>query len=73
MLSVDNMTFPTNMYPLNNDTLVISTDTFFEPKSMAVIPVYGPQAGDWFVAAYLSHWDEKVQQQVCLYSFLHYR
>ncbi|XP_047355138.1 post-GPI attachment to proteins factor 6-like isoform X6 [Vespa velutina] len=63
VLSIDNMTFPTNMYPLNNDTLVISTDTFFEPKSMAVIPIYGPQAGDWFVAAYLSHWDKKVQQQ----------
>ncbi|XP_006564295.1 transmembrane protein 8B isoform X3 [Apis mellifera] len=24
---------------------------------------YGPEAGDWFVGAYLSHWDEKVQQQ----------
>ncbi|KAI4473079.1 hypothetical protein M0802_016327 [Mischocyttarus mexicanus] len=63
VLPIDNMTFPTNMYPHNNDTLVITTDTYFEPKSIAVIPVYGPQAGDWFVAAYLSHWDKKVQQQ----------
>ncbi|XP_015182403.1 PREDICTED: transmembrane protein 8A-like isoform X1 [Polistes dominula] len=64
VLPIDNMTtFPTNMYPLNNDTLVISTDTYFEPESIAVIPVYGPQAGDWFVAAYLSPWDKKVQQQ----------
>ncbi|KAK2589019.1 hypothetical protein KPH14_001862 [Odynerus spinipes] len=72
ILPTDNMTFPPNMYPLNNDTIIISTITYFEPKSVAVIPVYGPQAGDWFVAAYLSHWDKKVQQEglvhTCHYS-----
>jgi len=26
--------------------------------------MYEPQPGDWFVAAYMSYWDEKIQQQV---------
>lgn len=63
VLTTGNMTFPSNMYPMNNETMIISTTTYFEPKTVAVIPVYGPEAGDWFVAAYLSHWDKKVQQQ----------
>lgn len=46
----------------------MSTWTTFEPKVVTVIPVYSPLPGDWFVGAYLSHWDEKVQQQVNILS-----
>lgn len=64
MIFINNDTFPSNMYPKRNHTIIVSTITTFEPKTTAIVPVYGPEAGDWFVGAYLSHWDEKVQQQV---------
>lgn len=64
VMSVDNASFPENMYPYNEDAISVSVTTTFEPKVIATIPVYGPEPGDWYVAAYLSHWDEKVQQQV---------
>ncbi|XP_054006508.1 post-GPI attachment to proteins factor 6-like isoform X1 [Hylaeus anthracinus] len=63
VMSINNDTFPTNMYPKRNRTIVVSALTTFEPKTTAIVPIYGPESGDWFVGAYLSHWDEKVQQQ----------
>lgn len=63
VISVNNDTFPNNMYPKRNQTIVVSAITTFEPKTTVVVPVYGPESGDWFVGAYLSYWDEKVQQQ----------
>ncbi|XP_050583175.1 transmembrane protein 8B-like isoform X4 [Bombus affinis] len=51
------------MYHKRNHAFRVSGFTTFELKTVATIPVYGPEAGDWFVGAYLSHWDEKVQQQ----------
>ncbi|XP_017879327.1 post-GPI attachment to proteins factor 6-like isoform X1 [Ceratina calcarata] len=63
VISVNNDTFPKDMYPMRNQTITISAVTTFEPKTTAVVPIYGPEAGDWFVGAYLSYWDEKVQQQ----------
>lgn len=64
VISVNNDAFPKDMYPKRNGTIIVSALTTFEPKTTAVVPVYGPEGGDWFVGAYLSHWDEKVQQQV---------
>ncbi|XP_015428982.1 PREDICTED: transmembrane protein 8A-like [Dufourea novaeangliae] len=58
-----NDTFPHDMYSKRNQTIVVSAITTFEPKTTAIVPVYGPESGDWFVGAYLSYWDEKVQQQ----------
>ncbi|XP_050480954.1 post-GPI attachment to proteins factor 6-like isoform X2 [Bombus huntii] len=63
VISINNDTFPNDMYHKRNHTIRVSAITTFELKSAAIIPVYGPEAGDWFVGAYLSHWDEKVQQQ----------
>ncbi|XP_076760727.1 post-GPI attachment to proteins factor 6 [Xylocopa sonorina] len=63
VISVNNDTFPDDMYPKRNHTIILSAVTTFEPKTTAIVPVYGPEAGDWFVGAYLSYWDEKVQQQ----------
>lgn len=46
--------------------------TTYDAKTTAVVPVNSPEPGDWFVGAYMSHWDEKVQQQVSLeFDFLH--
>lgn len=64
VISINNDTFPNDMYHKRNHTIIVSAVTTFEPKTTAIVPVYGPEAGDWFVGAYLSHWDEKVQQQV---------
>ena len=47
-----------------NDTIRLSTMTTYDAKTTAVVPVSSPEPGDWFVGAYMSHWDEKVQQQV---------
>lgn len=40
--------------------------TSYQPKNQNknIVPIYGPEAGDWFVGAYMSPWDQKVQQQV---------
>ncbi|XP_043483098.1 post-GPI attachment to proteins factor 6-like isoform X3 [Leptopilina heterotoma] len=63
VISERNATFPPHVVPDRNHTFSMSTWTTFEPKVVTVIPVYSPLPGDWFVGAYLSHWDEKVQQQ----------
>ncbi|KAG7206139.1 hypothetical protein KM043_003531 [Ampulex compressa] len=63
VISVNNETFPPNMYAKHEHSFAVSTVTTFEPKITAMIPVYGPLSGDWFVGAYLSYWDEKVQQE----------
>lgn len=63
-----NATFPPHVVYDRNHTFSMSTWTTFEPKVVTVIPVYSPLPGDWFVGAYLSHWDEKVQQQVNILS-----
>ncbi|XP_015609576.1 post-GPI attachment to proteins factor 6 isoform X3 [Cephus cinctus] len=63
IISVNNASFPPHMYTKRNGTILVSVMTTFEPKTTATVPIYGPEAGDWFVGAYMSHWDEKVQQQ----------
>ncbi|XP_033222344.1 post-GPI attachment to proteins factor 6-like [Belonocnema kinseyi] len=63
IISEGNATFPPHVIFERNYTFSVSTWTTYEPKIITIIPVYGPPSGDWFVGAYLSHWDEKVQQQ----------
>ncbi|XP_012280579.1 post-GPI attachment to proteins factor 6 isoform X2 [Orussus abietinus] len=63
IISVNNGSFPPHMYPNRSGTIVISALTSFDSKTTTIVPVDGPEPGDWFVGAYLSHWDEKVQQQ----------
>ncbi|XP_020709413.2 post-GPI attachment to proteins factor 6-like isoform X2 [Athalia rosae] len=63
VISVNNASLPPNMHLYRNDTISCTLTTTFEPKVSATIPVYSPVPGDWFVTAYLSHWDQKVQQQ----------
>lgn len=66
VISVNNASFPPNMYSERNNTIQVSTITSFEPRQMTIVPVYSPEPGDWFVGAYLSHWDERVTQKVHL-------
>lgn len=47
----------------NDDGIVVTTTTTYQPTNVTVVPVYEPHPGDWFVAAYMSYWDEKIQQQ----------
>ncbi|XP_011300613.1 transmembrane protein 8B [Fopius arisanus] len=63
IISADNASFPPAMNPERNGTIVIKTWTTHEAETTVVLPVNGPEPGDWFVGAYMTYWDEKVQQQ----------
>ncbi|XP_071645882.1 post-GPI attachment to proteins factor 6 isoform X7 [Temnothorax longispinosus] len=63
VISTSNGIFLTNKSAKWNDDIVVRTTTSYQPKNVTVVPVYEPQPGDWFVAAYMSYWDERVQQQ----------
>ncbi|XP_020281025.1 transmembrane protein 8A-like isoform X3 [Pseudomyrmex gracilis] len=52
-----------NMYTEHDDSIIVTTITTYQSKNTTLVPVYGPQPGDWFVAAYMPYWNEKVQQQ----------
>ncbi|KAL0107615.1 hypothetical protein PUN28_014724 [Cardiocondyla obscurior] len=60
---IPNEIFLTNVSAKRDDDIVVTTTTTYQPQNVTVVPVYEPQPGDWFVAAYMSYWDEKVQQQ----------
>lgn len=38
--------------------------TAYGTDATVIVPVNSPEPGDWFVGAYMDHWDEKVQQDV---------
>ncbi|XP_025266403.1 post-GPI attachment to proteins factor 6 isoform X1 [Camponotus floridanus] len=63
IITLNNGIFPTSAYTKQDDSIVITTTTTYQQKNATILPVYGPQSGDWFVAAYMSYWDERVQQQ----------
>lgn len=58
-----------NMYTKHDDSIIVTTITTYQSKNTTLVPIYGPQPGDWFVAAYMPYWNEKVQQQVQLFCF----
>ncbi|XP_011494444.1 PREDICTED: uncharacterized protein LOC105359529 [Ceratosolen solmsi marchali] len=63
VIDVDNATYPSYMFVEHSDTTKASIVTAYESKSIEIIPIYSPVPGDWFVSAYLSHWDEEVYQK----------
>ncbi|EFN79045.1 Transmembrane protein 8, partial [Harpegnathos saltator] len=67
-----NESFLTNMHIENNHDIIITTMTSYQSKHPIIVPIYGPEAGDWFVGTYMSPWDQRVQQQglghICQYS-----
>lgn len=48
----------------STNDIVVATVTSYQSRNVTVVPVYEPQPGDWFAAAYMSHWDEKIRQRV---------
>ncbi|XP_036147030.1 post-GPI attachment to proteins factor 6 isoform X3 [Monomorium pharaonis] len=63
IITTDNKVFLMRESTKRDDDIVVTTTTIYQSKNITVVPVYEPQPGDWFVAAYMSYWDEKVQQQ----------
>ncbi|XP_025987542.1 post-GPI attachment to proteins factor 6 isoform X2 [Solenopsis invicta] len=63
LITVNNEIFPMTESTKRDDGIMVTTTTAYQPKNVTVVPIYEPQPGDWFAAAYMSHWDEKVQQQ----------
>ncbi|XP_014238011.1 post-GPI attachment to proteins factor 6-like [Trichogramma pretiosum] len=63
-ISVNNASHLPQMYTDNNDTIQVSMVTDHHLINIAkIVPVYSPEPGDWFVGAYLSHWDKDVHQK----------
>ncbi|XP_067208178.1 transmembrane protein 8B-like isoform X2 [Linepithema humile] len=63
IISTNNRTFLTNMYVTHDDSIIVTATTIYEQNNATIVPIYGPQSGDWFVAAYMSYWNERIQQQ----------
>ncbi|KAL6437504.1 hypothetical protein ACFW04_004153 [Cataglyphis niger] len=59
----NNRIFLTSEYTKPDDSIIITTTTTYRSKNATIVPVYGPQSGDWFAAAYMPYWDERVRQQ----------
>lgn len=55
---------PPNMYSEKNGMIVVTGTTTYKAETTVVVPINSPEPGDWFVGAYLSPWDEQVQQEV---------
>ncbi|XP_015126938.1 post-GPI attachment to proteins factor 6 [Diachasma alloeum] len=63
IIAVDNASFPIDMNAERNDTIIIKTLTTYEAETTVVLPINSPEPGEWYVGAYMTYWDEKVQQQ----------
>lgn len=64
-MSPDNSTFPSSIYTERTSLHYLNTKSAYQPHDATVFSVYNPLPGNWFVAAYISHWDQHVQQEVC--------
>ncbi|XP_032665040.1 post-GPI attachment to proteins factor 6-like isoform X2 [Odontomachus brunneus] len=65
VISTSKESFFINTHIENNHEIIVTTMTIYQPTiiNTTIVPIYGPEAGDWFVAAYMSPWDQRVQQQ----------
>lgn len=70
IITTNNGIFLSSVYNKHDDSIIVTTTTTYQSKNATIVPIYGPQFGDWFVAAYMSYWDERVQQQVYNFVFL---
>ncbi|XP_014474416.1 PREDICTED: uncharacterized protein LOC106744285 isoform X2 [Dinoponera quadriceps] len=72
IISANNESFFINTHVKSDHDIIVTTMTTYQPKLQTVVPIYGPEAGNWFVGAYMSPWDQRVQQQglghICQYS-----
>lgn len=67
VIPTNNRTFLTNTYVNHDDSIIVTAATIYESKNVTIVRIDGPQSGDWFVAAYMPYWNERVQQQVQIY------
>ncbi|KAK0095175.1 hypothetical protein PV326_009042 [Microctonus aethiopoides] len=63
VISLNNTTMPPNMYSEKNGMIVVTGITTYKAETTVVVPINSPEPGDWFVGAYLSPWDQQVQQE----------
>ncbi|KDR17993.1 hypothetical protein L798_07174, partial [Zootermopsis nevadensis] len=63
VMSPDNSTFPPNVYVGRTSLHYITTKSGYQPHDATIFPVYNPLPGNWFVAAYISHLNQHVQQE----------
>ncbi|XP_011646834.1 post-GPI attachment to proteins factor 6-like [Pogonomyrmex barbatus] len=63
VITGNNEKIPVNKSIGQDDDIIVTTVTTYRSKNITILPIYEPQPGDWFVAAYMSYWDERVQQQ----------
>ncbi|GFG39492.1 hypothetical protein Cfor_00487 [Coptotermes formosanus] len=63
VMSPDNSSFPSNVYTGRTSLHYITTKSAYQPHDATIFPMYNPLPGNWFVAAYISHWDQHVQQE----------
>lgn len=64
VMSPDNSSFPLSVYTGRTSLHYITTKSAYQPHDATIFPVYNPLPGNWFVAAYISHWDQHVRQEV---------
>lgn len=63
-MSADNATFPPNFWVNRTDLRRVVVRSSYNTHDASVLPIYNPLSGNWFAAAYLNTWDQKVQQEV---------
>ncbi|XP_066997236.1 post-GPI attachment to proteins factor 6 isoform X2 [Anabrus simplex] len=63
VMSPTNSSFPSSVYTGRTSLHYIATKSAYQPHDATIFPVNNPLPGNWFVAAYISHWDQHVQQE----------
>ena len=63
VMNADNSSFPRSMYTVRSGLDLIRTTSAYNPHDSTLYPVYNPLPGTWYVAAYLTSFEEKIIQQ----------
>ena len=63
VMAADNASFPQTMYTRRTDLHLVKTHSAYNPHDSTIYPVYNPLPGTWYVAAYLTPFEEKITQQ----------
>lgn len=63
VMSPTNSSFPPNVYTGRTSLHYIATKSAYQPHDATIFAISNPLPGNWFVASYISHWDQHVQQE----------
>ncbi|GLH12908.1 Uncharacterized protein GBIM_17566 [Gryllus bimaculatus] len=63
VMSPTNSSFPPNVYIGRTSLHYITTKSAYQPHDATIFAINNPLPGNWFVASYISHWDQHVQQE----------